>query len=85
MKKMVFSVRDEVAGVFGDPFVQRSHGEAMRTFMDACEDQKTLLGRHPENFKLMVIGQFDDDTGVIEPVAVDVAMDGGVILDMRKE
>lgn len=63
MIKKVFSVYDEKAKIFMTPFAMVEVGEALRMFMDLVRDQKTLLSRHPEDYKLYQLGTFDDFKG----------------------
>lgn len=62
----VMSVYDSVAQYFGSPFVVKSVGEAERSFIDACADDRTAFFSHPEDYRLMRIGNFNDSDGLIE-------------------
>lgn len=64
MSKMsVFAVFDKKAERFLQPFFMVSAGEAMRAFQDLCTDQKTVMFRHPEDFKLVRLCEFDEKSG----------------------
>lgn len=64
MSKMsVFSVFDKKAERFLQPFFMVSAGEAIRAFQDLCADQKTVMFRHPEDFKLVRLCEFDEKSG----------------------
>ena len=62
----VMSVYDSVAQYFGSPFVVKSVAEAERSFFDACADDRTAFFAHPEDYRLMRIGSFNDSDGLIE-------------------
>lgn len=59
----VFSIVDLKADLYKTPFFMSSNGEAIRAFSDLANDDKSLLSRHPQDFKLYFIGTFDDSTG----------------------
>lgn len=62
-----FSVYDRKTNVYGSPFFVRHVGEAVRSFMDACNDPKVSFGRYPEDYVLFAVGAFDDESGIYEP------------------
>jgi len=64
MDNLVFAVFDTKAGYYRQPFILRSKGEAIRAFIDICNDSKTELGRYPQDFVLFYLGKFDSDKGV---------------------
>ena len=63
MTRKVFSVFDSVAKVYGMPFVFVHEGEAMRWLNDMVRDDRSLLSKHPEDYKLYRLGTFDDIAG----------------------
>ena len=65
-----FSVVDSKPGVFSPPFFLQSTGLAIRQFTDLANDEKTTVSRYPEDFSLHEIGQFDDQSGTLSPLAV---------------
>lgn len=69
MKMQIIATRDIVANVFGQP-VQTPHiGQAIRSFGDECRRkvEGNVLAAHPEDFELWHIGEYDDNTGSIDP------------------
>jgi len=68
--KPMFSVRDTASGAFGYPFVAPHVGLAVRAFGDEANGSRgdNDLTRHPEQFDLYQIGEFDDVTGVVTPL-----------------
>ncbi len=61
MKLIIFSVFDEKSGAFGTPFFCPAIGQALRLFGDLAVDDKTSVGRHPEDYKLYEVGAWLDD------------------------
>lgn len=64
----MYSIRDSKAEVFNPPFFKHTHGEAERDFRNLVNDEKSFVNKYPEDFDLFYLGQFDDQTGKIEPL-----------------
>lgn len=64
----IFAVYDVKAESFGTPFFMQSTGLATRAFADLVNDSQTTVFRHPGDFKLVEIGEFDERTGAIGAV-----------------
>lgn len=62
-KLKVFSCYDVKAEVFGTPFMMAHAGQAVRAFKDLANDKQTTVGRHPQDFKLVQLGEWDDQDG----------------------
>jgi len=60
MKKSVFSVVDVAAQCYGNPFFMVNKAVAIRDFHHACRDNTTTIGRNPEDFHLVYLGEYDD-------------------------
>lgn len=65
---LVFSVRDLKAAVFGTPWFARTRGVAVRNFMAACLQSDHEWCRFAEDYSLYVIGEFDEDLGLLIPL-----------------
>lgn len=59
----VFSVLDTKGDVFMSPFFFPATGQAVRAFSDLANDANTVVCRHPGDYRLTCIGEFDDSTG----------------------
>lgn len=70
MKLKCFSVHDAAAEAYLPPFYARSTGEAMRSFVEAANDEKGKFFAHAADYTLFEIGEFDDLTGIIHPLNV---------------
>lgn len=68
MKTSIFSVFDSKLAVYNTPFFMQREQAAIRSFTDAVNDPQTTLNKHPEDYTLFHIGDFDDDTGELIPV-----------------
>lgn len=60
-----FSIYDSKAMVFNVPFFQVTTPAAMRSFSDLVNDPKSNVYRHPGDYVLYEIGEFDDEKGAM--------------------
>lgn len=65
-KLMICAIHDTKAEAYMNPFTMRSEGEAIRAFGDAIAKGGTPLADHPEDFVLVQLGWFSQDSGAIE-------------------
>ncbi|QXP44291.1 MAG: nonstructural protein [Arizlama microvirus] len=75
----VFSIFDVKAKVYSNPFFMPHSGQAMRAFGDLVRDEKTEVNRHPEDYSLYQVGEYDDNVGCFlkfdYPVFLNKAVD----------
>lgn len=65
----VFSVRDMKAEAFLQPFFSNSIGSALRAFGDAANDVSCPFNKHPSDYVLYEIGEYDDSDGSLEAIS----------------
>ena len=70
MKYVLVAVFDSAVGTYMPPFAQRSIGEALRSFQVACRDDKTAMAQHPSDYALYLLAEFDDESGVVDELAI---------------
>jgi len=63
----VFSIYDSKAKFFGQPHLQQNADVALRAFSNAVNTPGNPIYEHPEDYSLIEIGTFDDETGVLSP------------------
>lgn len=63
----VFSVFDTKLACYGTPFFMLTRGAAIRTFSDLSNDEKSSINKHPHDYCLFELGEFDDVKGEIIP------------------
>lgn len=70
-----YAVFDSKIGTYARPFQMQTSGEALRSWMDIVNDEKTQFYKHPEDFTLFELGSYNDDTGKFEnhPTPVSIA------------
>lgn len=66
MKTKIFAIYDGKAKMFAVPFFMQTLGMAVRAFQDITQDQNTTIARHPEDFTMYEIGEYDDSTASLE-------------------
>lgn len=62
------AVKDLAVGAFMLPQPYRSIGEAERSMIMSCGDEKHHFRMYAKDFVMFMIGRFDDATGRIEPL-----------------
>ena len=65
MKLLMFSVYDTATQAYMRPFYAQTQKLAERMFDDLVMDQNQEVFRHPEDYSLFQVGEFDDSTGGI--------------------
>jgi len=79
MKHKVFSVFDDKAKAYLPPFFLHTSGMAFRAFQDACRDEGHQFCKHPEDYVLFEIGEFDDVKGVLTGLTPHSVVVTGVV------
>lgn len=59
----LYSVYDKKAAAFSNLHPFSSDGLAVRDFTDAVREKDTALSKHPEDYSLWYIGEFDQVKG----------------------
>lgn len=71
MKLKLYSMFDRKMNVYLTPFPARGDVDALRNVKTSSlhpEMKNTPVGEHPEDFDLVCIGEFDDESGSISSV-----------------
>ena len=76
----IFTVFDSKAAAYLQPFYAHTKGVAIRQFSDAINgDPNHNFARHPEDFTLFDLGEYDDNTAKFfilpTPEAIGVAVE----------
>lgn len=69
MKLKLCSVYDSKTMVFNTPFFQLTTPAALRSFGDLANDPQSTVFRHPGDYVLYELGEFDDATGEVSMYA----------------
>ncbi|AXH76064.1 MAG: nonstructural protein [Microviridae sp.] len=70
MRYKMVVVRDRAADVYNQPAFVPSLGIAIRSFADEVNrvDVNNQLNKHPEDFDLFYLGEYDDNSGEFDAV-----------------
>lgn len=63
MKLLACAILDKQVMAFMPVFFVRAKGEAIRHFMDACADKNAPFAKHPGDYELFVLADYDDVSG----------------------
>lgn len=62
----IFSVYDQKAQAYLPPFYLPNSALAIRTFTDAVNTDDHAFHKHPQDYLLVEIGEFDDSSATID-------------------
>nr|WAE43481.1 MAG: nonstructural protein [Microviridae sp.] len=62
----VYSIYDTAAQAYMTPFYHAGKGTAFRAFQDAVLDKNSVFAKHPDDYTLFELGEFDDLTAVFK-------------------
>jgi len=63
MKLNAYTIYDVASGTYMRPFYSEADGQAIRGFKDISQDAEHEVGKHPEDYTLYRIGDFNTTTG----------------------
>ena len=73
-----FTVYDSKVEAYMNPFFLRTRGEAVRAWNDVVNDPSSAFNKHPEDYTLFEVAEYDEVTGVFEnhktPISLGVAV-----------
>lgn len=81
----MYTVRDEKAEAYLPPFCARTPGEAERMFLELSTDPQHQFCKHAEDFSLVEVGSFDQETGAVKGLPAPVFVVRAADLKMRAE
>jgi len=61
----IYSVYDTKVEAYLQPFFMQTKAAAIRAWADAISDPNTQFNKHPNDFTLYELGQYDDQSGII--------------------
>lgn len=72
--KPVYAIKDTAIQAFGNLITMRAPGEMMRGFQDEVNsrDGQSAIAKHPEDYELYKVADYDDLTGTLQPHAPEL-------------
>jgi hypothetical protein len=64
MKVNAYSIYDSAAGAYNTPFFMHNDAMAIRAFQDNANDNESMISKHPSQFTLFKVGEYNDEDGV---------------------
>lgn len=81
----IYSIRDSLTG-FMSPALDINDQSAIRNFSRAINSGEGLMDFAPKDFDLYLVGQFNNQTGVLEPVVpVQMVVSGASLFGVKYE
>lgn len=68
MKLQIISIRDSKAAAWMNPLFFQTKAQAIRAFGDAINDPQGEFIKHPDDYALYYLGEFDPQDGTLTPV-----------------
>lgn len=65
MKQQLYTIKDEITGWNAPIIIQANDEEAKRTFIESCQDERSMLNKHPKDYSIWWIGERDTIDGRI--------------------
>lgn len=67
MKLYIYSIYDDKSLSYGHPWFQPTEGMAIRMMTDLINDPDTQHYKHPNDYSLYCLGEYDTSDGIIIP------------------
>lgn len=78
----VFAVFDTKVGTYAKPFFMQTKGQALRGWSDVVNDPSTEVAKHPEDFVLFELAEYDDASGSFTNHAAPISL--GLAIEFQK-
>lgn len=63
----VLAIRDRQLNGYMQPFTAHTVGLGLRAFSDLVNANDSEMHKHPEDYELYHVGEFDEQTGILQP------------------
>lgn len=65
--KLLVALKDRAVDAYAPIMTVNTRGEAIRSLRDAMRDTNAPISRHPTDYELYALGNYNDATGEIVP------------------
>lgn len=66
MKMKIVGIKDDAIQSFGRPIFVVALGQATRSFADEVNNAESEMYKHPADYSLWYLGEYDDEKGTFE-------------------
>ena len=63
----VYTIYDSLTKTYSNPFYSINDNVAKRSFCDLVQDVGSLVAKHPEDYRLCYLADYDDALGRFQP------------------
>ena len=78
MKQPMYALFDSKAKAWLPPFLGRSDEDAKLSFAVLCQDAEHPVGRHPADYTMFRVGDWDTEKGELLPLEVRENLGNGI-------
>lgn len=64
MKLQILSIKDRALDAFMRPFYAQTEGQGERMFTDLVNEPGSDMNKHPDDYDLYLLGDWNDSTGL---------------------
>lgn len=82
-KLKVFTVYDSKVEAYMTPFFAPTVGAALRSWETAVNDGQSMMSKHPGDYSLFEVAEFDEKTGSFTPHKAHVNL--GLAVEFKKQ
>lgn len=82
MTLKIFTAYDSKVEAYLQPFFMRSRGEALRAWTELANNPEHLFAKHPADYTLFEVGEYDDTTGKLTPLTAYINL--GTALEFKR-
>lgn len=83
MLQRIFSIYDSKTMAYMQPFFSVSKGAAIRALTDLLQDETHPISKHPEDYTLFELGEFNDNDATFNMESTPVSL--GVAIEWKKD
>lgn len=80
-KHKVFCFKDDKSMTYGPPFIEQNRGMVIRSIQEQLPQKQAIWAKHPMDFTLFELGEYDIRTGVVEMYETKTAV--GLVQDFK--
>jgi len=66
MKIQLYAIFDMASGIYEKPFFSTADDLVRREFLNVATSAETPISKHPKDYSLWRLGNFDDNTGLVQ-------------------
>lgn len=85
MMMKIVTIYDVKTEAYLQPMFFQSLAQAERSFEDVCNDKTHAIGQHPEDYSMVLVGEWDEILGQLQTVKAKLTFAEGMQMVKQKE